>query len=633
MIAVLEKLARRENVVAVIVSVIVFGVYFTTMCPTVSFTDSGELATVATTLGVAHPTGYPLWTLIGRLAVMVPVASQEIERLNVLGSILTALAVGFFFKLVLVLYRSTHVFQFNPDSQRLIAGWIPMLSGFVTALIVGFSSTVWAQSVEIEVYALHVLLIVIVTLFFVSGIEIQLTNPRQVSRGLLLFAFTLGLSFANHMTTILLAPGFLYLFFVAFGFKRKSWKLISLLVPFFILGLSAYIYLPVRSSAGTLMDWGHPVTFERFWWHFSGKQYQTWMFAGSAVAQKQFGYFLSNFSTEFNWIVIAVLAVGFLEALNLSKRLIAFLLILFVSCLAYSVNFDIHEIDPYFMLAYLSCGCFVGIGIVTLLRWSRHQRSKLRGAAIIAFLLTLPVIQYCENRGDVDQSKNFLVHDFVNDVFAQVEPRAVVFSSLWDYLISPSYYYQVVRKERPDVIFIDRELLQNRTWYFIQLGRRYPEIVSASRKDIDLFLTELNKFERGEPFDYVTIKSRWDYLLEDMVNKLMAEHPVYVDPRIVDEFPQEFERVPEGLLVRLVKKGEKGQWKPILGQFKQGLFSNYVSNDLKRYFAAMYTYHSLYLLNQKRLAEGLHYLQQALTTDPSFPPALNLKAQLSGLVR
>ena len=41
-------------------------VYFRTMFPTISGGDSGELAGVACTGGVAHPPGYPLWLMLAR---------------------------------------------------------------------------------------------------------------------------------------------------------------------------------------------------------------------------------------------------------------------------------------------------------------------------------------------------------------------------------------------------------------------------------------------------------------------------------------------------------------------------------------------------------------------------------------
>ena len=47
-------------------------VYLLTLSPTLQFIDSGELAVVCKTLGIAHPTGYPLYTLLGRLFSLLP---------------------------------------------------------------------------------------------------------------------------------------------------------------------------------------------------------------------------------------------------------------------------------------------------------------------------------------------------------------------------------------------------------------------------------------------------------------------------------------------------------------------------------------------------------------------------------
>ena len=56
---------KLELIIAFGISIVAFIVYVRTLCPTVDFIDSGELATVAYTLGIAHPTGYPLFTLVG----------------------------------------------------------------------------------------------------------------------------------------------------------------------------------------------------------------------------------------------------------------------------------------------------------------------------------------------------------------------------------------------------------------------------------------------------------------------------------------------------------------------------------------------------------------------------------------
>jgi len=86
-----------------------FAVYLKTSSPTVTFIDSGELALVCYTLGIPHPTGYPLYALLGKLVTMLPFGSV-IGRLNFLSAIFVAGAVLFLYlslrKLLLESYKS-----------------------------------------------------------------------------------------------------------------------------------------------------------------------------------------------------------------------------------------------------------------------------------------------------------------------------------------------------------------------------------------------------------------------------------------------------------------------------------------------------------------------------------------------
>ena len=56
---------------AAVLGFLVFVTYAITMAPGLMYTDSGELAAACTTLGVAHPTGYPLFTLLGHVWTMM----------------------------------------------------------------------------------------------------------------------------------------------------------------------------------------------------------------------------------------------------------------------------------------------------------------------------------------------------------------------------------------------------------------------------------------------------------------------------------------------------------------------------------------------------------------------------------
>ena len=47
-------------------------VYVLTLCPTVYWEDAGELVTVSHVLGIAHPPGHPLYSILGHLFTLLP---------------------------------------------------------------------------------------------------------------------------------------------------------------------------------------------------------------------------------------------------------------------------------------------------------------------------------------------------------------------------------------------------------------------------------------------------------------------------------------------------------------------------------------------------------------------------------
>ena len=78
---------------------IAFIVYLMTMQPTVPFWDCGEFAGAAWALQVPHPPGSPLWTLIGRFAMMLPTFDDPVAR-YILFSVLSSVV------MLMILYIS-----------------------------------------------------------------------------------------------------------------------------------------------------------------------------------------------------------------------------------------------------------------------------------------------------------------------------------------------------------------------------------------------------------------------------------------------------------------------------------------------------------------------------------------------
>lgn len=613
-----QSIIKNENFIAVLVGALAFLVYLFTVCPVVSFIDAGELSAVAITLGIAHPTGYPLFTLVGRIAGMAPIASEEVLRLNLLSAFLTACAVGWMFKTAVLLNR-TKLFE-SPRAVK----YPPLIAGTLT---LAFSTTWWTQAVAVEVYSLHLLFVALLIFTFVRGVEQQTFNDQVIAPYLVLFAFVLGLSFTNHLTTMLLAPAMIYLYVYHFGLKRAVLVRLLKLVPFFVLGLTVYLYLPIRASSQPPLNWGNPVDLERLFWHLSGKQYRSWMFTGFDSAAKQFNYFLESFATEFHYVTLFPLFIGIFATLRRSGRLFLFLLLLFFGCLLYAINYEIHDIDSYFLLAFISAGLVLLFGIQSIWNWLTEQLSEKWRPLVWILVLIFPAVQWWSNREYVDQSDNYLVHDYTQNIFDHVEPNALILTYQWDYFVASSYYAQFVKRQRPDVVIIDKELLR-RSWYFTMLERNYPWLIERSRENIDLFLAELRTFEHELPYDASVIEARFNEMINDFIDKAIEERPVYVGGEIEPQFAYKYQRVPEGLLFRLLREGEMAKAKPINVVFRPTAFENDYARGVKFLYARMLTLNAALLHEQTSTSEALRFVDQALSIDSTFRPARILREQL-----
>src|SRR5208283_518926 len=141
------------------ISVIALIVYVATLCPTVNFIDAGELATDVYTLGIAHPSGYPMFTMVEWIFSHVPLGLRIIYQLNLLAALFCAAALFFFFRFFVFLLNA--IFHTKPvvDTNRVkitepvfVHIFLPAIFG---TLVLAFSETYWAQALSIEVYPLH----------------------------------------------------------------------------------------------------------------------------------------------------------------------------------------------------------------------------------------------------------------------------------------------------------------------------------------------------------------------------------------------------------------------------------------------------------------------------------------------
>jgi len=222
-----------------------FLVYLLTLCPTVYLGDSGELSGAAFCLGVPHGSGYPLYVVLGKVFCLIPFGSVGF-RMNLMAAVFGVLGVWAVYSLI----------------ERMTGS---KLGAWVGGGVLAFIPVFWWQTVAAEVYTLHV--------FFVALMMRLLWGweERREIFLLVVFALVTGLSFGNHLQTVMLAPGVFYLILSGDRKVLLDGKRFVVLSLFLVLPLLVYLYLPIRTWAGAAIHWGDQERWDRFRAHISGQ--------------------------------------------------------------------------------------------------------------------------------------------------------------------------------------------------------------------------------------------------------------------------------------------------------------------------------------------------------------------------
>jgi hypothetical protein len=547
------KSLLKEPLVYLISFIIPLTIYSLTLAPSVAFTDSGELAAACATLGVAHPTGYPLFVILGFLWTKIPLPFSIIFKLNLFAAFCTALASLFFFELMRFLLSAIQERQSHPPKETkkkkakskseptpiVLERESLVLIALSASLLFAFSRTIWAQATAIEVYSLHLVMLVLSIRLFLRFTLAKEPQPKDA----LIWAFVLGLGFTNHLTMILLAPAMLYFYFHRFGFTKDAFTRIAIMSVPFALGLSLYLYLPIRSSMSPEFNWGEVHrSFDKFFYHVSGKQYQIHLFNGNWEPQAKILFSLVPF--ELAVVGIALSLYGAVRLFQVEKPIAWFLVLLVLGSALYAVNYNVHDADSYFLLTFLALILLAGMGVMFL----AQQRKAVALASLI-----LPLIAIAINFNHNNKRNETLVVDYTKTMVESLEPNALLLSAQWDYFCSAFWYLQRFEGLRPDVVMIEKELLR-RTWYVRAVQRQYPEIAEKCRNEMEAFLEDLEQFESGKPYNQIRIQTRWIAMLNALIEKNMNERPVYLTTDVLQTEPEvatAYKKVPQGFALRV----------------------------------------------------------------------------------
>lgn len=534
-----------------VILLISFVIYFKTLSPTVSFIDSGELAVVSQTLSIAHPTGYPLYTLLGRIFTLLPV-EDTIFRVN----LMSLLWVVFTNLLVFLIFSWLAEEFIKSSAKKIVYFGIKFFSPLIATLIFAFTPVLWSQATTNEVYALHIFLMTLLLYLTLKWWK----NPAGSERFFYLIIFLYGLSFGNHMSSVLLAIPLFVLFLIHYKTKLFVPGRIFGVLFFFLLGFSVYLYLPIRSAQNPLLDWGNPESWSAFKKHISGWQYQVWIFTEtSAQLSHRFINYLKLFYQQFSWYLIPVGVLGLIFMLRKSVSLTLFLALFFFLDIFFGVNYGITDIEPYFLPSFLIFAIWVGVALAGILTFviknlEKNNPAGVESVAIIFPLIFLlfPVLNLVKNYKEQDRSRNYFAYDYCRNILKSVAKNGVILTDVWDFY-SPWLYIKYIENSRPDVVFLDKELLR-RSWYFDYIKREYPEIYKNSESEINSFLEQLQLFESGKSYDPVVIEDRFQQLYHSFWLNNHDSRPVYLNFYGKEPVRTNLITIPEGLVFHLRKE-------------------------------------------------------------------------------
>jgi hypothetical protein len=429
-----------------------------TMARDLSFFDSPLLSMAAVQLGLAHPPGQPLHTLLGALFARLSPWSPLLG-LNALS----ALAGGLTVLPALSLAEGMVASDAAQPSRgaRILMGSVVFLGAQ--------HAVVWEQSTRVEVYALAALLCT----WCLARLSFLLSLAGSRAQPFLGLGLGLGLAASTNPVLALIAlfaaaPAALAkLVRRSLGVDKVLWIGVGGL-----LGLVPYAYVPWVATRTSALRWGAPSTREALIHYFSGRDFSSNLTVSGGRWVNQL---LTWFSWSYESALLPVLALGSVAQLvapmrGLGRFVALLATILSASYLARYVHFkpDVPDHISYASLAMWLCAAAIaGLCAVLYERGQRVISVALVGIPLTCALLSPPGMLTRTRSGD--ETARHLAQELLRGA----PPNAILLLSS-DHWAVPTMYLQEVERVRPDVMLLATGLLSS-SWHWDRIYQAHPD--------------------------------------------------------------------------------------------------------------------------------------------------------------
>ncbi len=438
------------------------GLYLPTLMPGVGVWDTAEFQALGPTLGIAHPTGYPAYTLLLWLAsVVLQPFGEPAFRANLLSALLTAGAAAFAAIALIQLTRRTAI---------ALAGGIAL----------AVAPVAWANALRADPHPFHLFLSALLLVLLIAWGERVRAGEERAGRLLVAASAVWALSVGNHALSLLLAPGIaLYVLLVVpprAWLTRRHWGLVlGCIVTIVVIVVATYAYLPIRSSMGPPLDYAHPADWIRtdawgnvtggFRYLVLGEQFQG-TFRELPELREAIATVWAQLEANLGpaaWLVLLGIPAGLIRRTRETILMLAW----FVITWRFSLGYLNAAIERYYLVPILVAVLWAGMGLdlvwSALARVGRlvaapgsraAQATGLAASILIGGLALGVVLQPVQERARMlDASGDTWAQAWLDEVLVALPQDAVIVS--WWGWSTPLWYAIHVEGRRPDLLVID----------------------------------------------------------------------------------------------------------------------------------------------------------------------------------
>lgn len=413
--------------------------------------DSGEFVSVAADLGISHPPGHPLATLVLALARFIPFGPLALRVAFVCALSATVAALLFF--------RALHGTLVAIGITKEYVS-VPIAVGATWAF--AGAHAVWLQAVRPEVYALESMLALLV---IERLVELETVQPSRDTRAVGALGLAFGLGLANHhLLGFLVLPAAMPT--LARIVERKGVKSIRTAGIGVLLGLTPYLLLPIRALRSPMLALGDPSSPARLLWVVSAKAFQGNQ--GFGIRQPlddrfaDVGELLLSELSPVGLIAAAVAALVLLRK-PAYRRLATIWGAVFVTYLMARAWLGFVRDNPdalgYLVPAIAAAVALAAMAFALLVQRFVEKGSFRSRAAFCAILVAALGLLQIERSSSASSLARFADTDAFDDALRRdLPPRAVLFAH------SPTTYFRYVGGEaeehaRPDVTVVPMAFL------------------------------------------------------------------------------------------------------------------------------------------------------------------------------